>query len=162
MENIVYRPIGVIHSPFKDIEGMPIQPCSAQGTKGTVEVYEQYRAGLKDLGGFSHIMLLYHFHLVKSYALQARPFLEEEAIHGIFAIRAPARPNPIGISMVRLVSIEDNLLNIEDVDIIDGTPLLDIKPYVPDFDWREVEQTGWYSRKPRQAWEYKSDARFKV
>ncbi|MDY6907090.1 MAG: tRNA (N6-threonylcarbamoyladenosine(37)-N6)-methyltransferase TrmO [Chloroflexota bacterium] len=162
MGTITYRPIGVIHSPFKEVEGMPIQPCGAQGIEGTVEVYEQYCAGLKDIGGFSHIMLLYHFHLVKGYALQAMPFLGEKETHGIFAIRAPARPNPIGISVVRLVAIENNLLDIEDVDVVDGTPLLDIKPYVPDFDWREVERIGWCSGKSTRAWKERSDARFRV
>jgi len=140
---------------------MPIQSSGALGIKGTVELFTEYSAGLKDIDGFSHIILIYHFHLSKGYALKTRPFMDEET-HGIFAIRAPARPSPIGISVVRLVGIEDNILHIEDVDIVDGTLLLDIKPYVPDFDWREAERTGWLSAKSQRARKRKSDSRFKV
>ena len=161
MGKITYSPIGVIHTPFQEVEGIPIQPSGALGIKGTVEVFRQYSAGLKDLDGFSHIILVYHFHLSKGYALEVRPFMEEKT-HGIFAVRAPARPNPIGISLVRLVGIEDRILRIEDVDVVDGTPLLDIKPYVPDFDQREVERIGWLSEKSKHAREHKSDARFKA
>ena len=160
MHEIRYKPIGIIHSPFKEVDGMPIQPSGALGIKGTVELFTEYSPGLKDIDGFSHIFLIYHFHLSRGYALEVRPFLEEE-IHGIFAIRAPARPNPIGISVVRLVGIEDNILQIEDVDVVDGTPLLDIKPYVPDFDRREAERTGWLSNKSHNAGRHKSDGRFK-
>jgi tRNA-Thr(GGU) m(6)t(6)A37 methyltransferase TsaA len=140
---------------------MPIQPSGALGIKGTVELFAEYSSGLKDIDGFSHIILVYHFHLSRGYALETRPFLDE-AIHGVFATRAPARPNPIGISVVRLVGIEDNILHIEDMDIVDGTPLLDIKPYIPDFDWREAERTGWLSVKSQRARKHKSDTRFKV
>ena len=161
MRKIVYRPIGIIHTPFHGVEGIPIQPSGALGIKGTVEVFTQYSAGLKDLDGFSHIILIYHFHLSKEYSLEARPFMEEKT-RGIFAMRAPARPNPIGISVVRLVGIEDRILHIEDVDIVDSTPLLDIKPYVPDFDWREVDRIGWLSGRSKCAREHKSDTRFKA
>ena len=161
MVDVNYNPIGIIHSPFKEVEGMPIQPSGASGIKGTVRVFAEYSAGLKDLDGFSHIILIYHFHLSKGYALEARPFMEEKT-HGIFAMRAPARPNPIGISVVRLVSVEDNILHIEDVDIVDGTPLLDIKPYVPDFDRRQVERIGWLSEKSKRARVHKSDNRYKL
>jgi tRNA-Thr(GGU) m(6)t(6)A37 methyltransferase TsaA len=160
LEEIKYRPIGIIHSPFKEVDGMPIQPSGASGIKGTVEVFTQYSAGLKDIDGFSHIFLVYHFHLSKGYNLEARPFMEEET-HGIFAMRAPARPNPIGISVVRLVRIEGNVLHVADVDVVDGTPLLDIKPYVPDFDLREVERIGWLAGKSQRAGEHKSDNRFR-
>ncbi|HEX7364037.1 MAG TPA: tRNA (N6-threonylcarbamoyladenosine(37)-N6)-methyltransferase TrmO [Dehalococcoidia bacterium] len=161
MQEIRYKPIGIIHSPFKEVDGMPIQPSGALGIKGTVELFIEYSAGLKDIDGFSHIILVYHFHLSRGYALEARPFMEDET-HGIFAVRAPARPNPIGISVVRLVRIEDNILHIEDVDIVDGTPLLDIKPYVPDFDWRQAERTGWLSDKSQRVRKHKSDIRFKA
>ena len=160
MGKITYSPIGIVHSPFKEVEGMPIQPSGAVGIKGTVEVFTRYSAGLKDITGFSHIILVYHFHLSKGYALEVKPFMEEEA-HGIFAMRAPARPNPIGISVVRLVRIEGNVLHIADVDVVDGTPLLDIKPYVPDFDLREVERIGWLAGKSQRAGEHKSDNRFR-
>src|SRR4030065_353863 len=105
LQEIRYRPIGIIHSPFKEVDGMPIQPSGALGIKGTVELFIEYSAGLKDIDGFSHIILVYHFHLSRGYALEARPFMEDET-HGIFAVRAPARPTPIGISVVRLVRID--------------------------------------------------------
>lgn len=159
MSEIKYKPIGVIHSPFKDVEGMPIQPTGAKGVTGTVEVFAEYCAGLKDIGGFSHIILVYHFHLSKGYSLEVKPFLDEEA-HGVFAMRAPARPNPIGISAVRLVEVKGCTLHIEDVDIVDGTPLLDIKPYVPDFDWRAAERIGWLSEKSHTVRQKRSDSRF--
>ena len=140
---------------------MPIQASGALGIKGTVELFTEYSAGLKDIDGFSHIILVYHFHLSRKYALEVKPFLDEET-HGVFAMRAPARPNPIGISVVRLLGIEKNILHIEDVDIVDGTPLLDIKPYVPDFDWRKAERIGWLSDKAQRAGKHKSDTRFKA
>jgi tRNA-Thr(GGU) m(6)t(6)A37 methyltransferase TsaA len=159
MSEIKYKAIGIIRSPFKAVEGMPIQPAGAHGVKGTVEVFAEYCAGLKDLEGFSHIILVYHFHLAEGYSLEARPFLDGEE-RGVFAMRGPARPNPIGISAVRLVEVEGCTLYIEDIDVIDGTPLLDIKPYVPDFDWRKVERVGWLSGKSRNVRQKRSDRRF--
>lgn len=159
MREIKYKAIGVIHSPFKDVAGMPIQPTGAQGVSGTVEVFPEYCAGLKDIGGFSHIILVYHFHLSKGYSLEVKPFMDEET-RGVFAMRGPARPNPIGISAVRLVEVEGCTLHIGDVDIVDGTPLLDIKPYVPDFDWRTAERVGWLSQKSKNAHQKRSDGRF--
>jgi len=156
MEEIIYRPIGVIHSPFRSIEEMPIQPSGAQDVLGTVEIEPEYADGLE---GFSHIFLLYSFHLSKGYSLKIKPFLDEN-LHGMFATRAPRRPNPIGISVVRLLGVEGCDLQIADVDIIDGTPLLDIKPYVPEFDVREVERVGWLSRRADMAYEARSDDRF--
>jgi tRNA-Thr(GGU) m(6)t(6)A37 methyltransferase TsaA len=159
MSEIKYKAIGVIHSPFKDVEGMPIQPTGAKGVTGTVEVFAEYCAGLKDIGGFSHIILVYHFHLSKGYSLEVKPFMDE-GTHGVFAMRAPARPNAIGISAVRLVEVKGCTLHIEDVDIVDGTPLLDIKPYVPDFDWRAAERIGWLSEKSHNVRQKRSDSRF--
>ena len=159
MPEIQYTPIGVIHSPFKDIKGMPIQPAGAQGVTGSVEVFPEYCAGLKDIEGFSHIILIYHFHLSTKYSLKAKPFLDQQP-RGVFAMRGPARPNPIGISAVRLVKVEGCFLRIEDVDIVDGTPLLDIKPYVPDFDWRAAERIGWLDGKSKNASQERSDERF--
>jgi tRNA-Thr(GGU) m(6)t(6)A37 methyltransferase TsaA len=161
LQEIRYKPIGVIHSPFKVVDGMPIQPRGALGIKGTVEVFKEYSTGLKDIDGFSHIILIYHFHLSKGYTLETKPFMEEKP-HGIFAIRAPTRPNPIGISVVRLIGVENNILHIEDVDIVDGTPLLDIKPYVPDFDSREAERKGWLTARSHLARKHKSDNRFNM
>ncbi len=120
---------------------MPVQPTGAKGIAGTIEIKPEYIDGLKDIEGFSHIILIYHFHLSKGYSLKVKPFLDEN-LRGIFATRAPKRPNPLGISVVKLIKVKNNILQIEDVDIVDGTPLLDIKPYVPDFDIHEVEKIG--------------------
>lgn len=160
MQEVRYRPIGVIHSPFKETKGMPIQPAGAQGVAGTVEVIPEYSDGLKDLDGFSHVFLLYHFHLSQGYSLMVKPYLDD-SLRGVFATRAPRRPNAIGISVVRLVRIEGCTLHIEDLDIADSTPLLDIKPFVPEFDSREVERTGWLTGKAEKAAEAEADERFK-
>jgi tRNA-Thr(GGU) m(6)t(6)A37 methyltransferase TsaA len=159
MKAVEYKPIGVIHSPFKDIEGVPIQPTGAVGVTGIVEIEPMYGDGLKDIEGFSHIILIYHFHLSKGYSLKVKPFLDDRQ-RGVFSTRAPRRPNPVGMSIVRLIKVEGCALHIEDVDIVDSTPLLDIKPYVPEFDVREVEKTGWLSGKADQVQEAKSDERF--
>jgi tRNA-Thr(GGU) m(6)t(6)A37 methyltransferase TsaA len=159
MSEITYQPIGVIHSPFKEPKGTPIQPPGAGGVKGSVEVFAAYVEGLKDLDGFSHIILIYHFHMAKCSSLLVKPFMDDQP-HGIFAIRAPSRPNPIGISVVRLVKVEGNILHIKDVDIIDGTPLLDIKPYVPEFDPPEVERRGWLEKNVRKLQASRDDGRF--
>jgi len=148
MSQIVYEPIGIIHSPFTEARGMPIQAAGAEGVSGSVELLDEFCAGLKDIEGFSHIILVYHFHLSTGYTLEARPFLDDVP-RGIFAMRGPARPNPIGISVVRLVSVDRCTLHVEDVDIVDGTPLLDIKPYVPDFDWRPADRIGWLTLKSK-------------
>ncbi len=124
-----------------------------------VEVFPEYTQGLKDLDGFSHVILLYHFHLAKPSSLMAKPYMDDEA-HGIFAVRAPARPNPIGVSVVRLLSLEENILHVQDVDIIEGTPLLDIKPYVPEFDVRDVEKIGWLEKNVRKVLSARDDGRF--
>jgi len=158
-EEVVYRPIGVIRTPFKDPRGTPIQPPAARGVRGIVVVYPEYAAGLKDLEGFSHVILIYHFHLVRSYKLLVTPYMDEEA-RGVFATRAPARPNPIGISIVRLVEVRGNILEVEDVDIVDGTPLLDIKPYVPHFDHRPGAKIGWLERRIARLRATRDDGRF--
>jgi tRNA-Thr(GGU) m(6)t(6)A37 methyltransferase TsaA len=159
MSEIIYKPIGIIHSGFQAKESMPIQTAFAKGTKGYIEIFDEYVDGLKDLDQFSHLILIYHFHLSKGYDLTAKPFLGDTE-RGIFAIRGPRRPNPIGISVVRLESIERNILHISEVDIIDGTPLLDIKPYIPDFDSRSDAKTGWIESKTKDKKDYKSDNRF--
>lgn len=156
---IEYTPIGRIHSPFKEPKGTPIQPEGARGVRGTAEIFEAYREGLKDIEGFSHLILIYHFHLAVRGPLIAKPFLDDDS-HGIFAIRAPSRPNPIGISVVRLCGVHDGRLNLEDVDIVDGTPLLDIKPYVPRFDVRTVERTGWLENRTDGMAVSRDDGRF--
>jgi len=138
------KAIGVIHSPFKKAKGTPIQPAFANGAKGTVEVYPDYAEGIKDLEGFERIWLIYRFHKASRPRLLVKPYMDDTE-RGLFATRAPCRPNPIGISAVRLLRVEDYKLYIEDVDILDGTPLLDIKPYVPKFDCFEVKRIGWFA-----------------
>ena len=159
MEEIKYKPIGVIHSPFKKPKGTPIQPSGAEGINGTVEVFTEYAEGLKDIAGFSHLILIYHFHLSKGSSLKVKPYMDDEA-HGVFAMRGPSRPNPIGISMVRLVKIEKNILHIQDVDIVNNTPLLDIKPYVPQFDTRKVEKIGWLEKNVHKLSTSRDNGRF--
>jgi tRNA-Thr(GGU) m(6)t(6)A37 methyltransferase TsaA len=157
---IEYASIGVIHTPFLRLEGMPIQPAGAVGVGGRVEVFKEFQDGLKDLEGFSHIVLLYHFHESKGFDLHVVPFMDSEA-RGLFATRAPKRPNPIGLSVVKLVRIEGRIVHVENVDMLDGTPLLDIKPYVPDFDAQADVRTGWLERVSKTVSERKSDDRFR-
>ena len=159
MNEIKYKTIGIILSPFKEPKGTPIQPAGAKGINGTVEIFPEYTEGLKDIEGFSHIILLYHFHLSKVSTLLAKPYMDNE-MRGVFAMRGPSRPNPIGISVVRLVKIEGNVLYIQDIDIVDGTPLLDIKPYVPKFDIRQVERIGWLESNIHKLSQSKDDGRF--
>ncbi|HEX68506.1 MAG TPA: tRNA (N6-threonylcarbamoyladenosine(37)-N6)-methyltransferase TrmO [bacterium] len=156
---LVYKPIGIIYSPFKEPKGTPIQPAGAKGVKGRVEVFPEYAEGLKDIEGFSHIILIYHFHRVKGYKLRVKPFMDDN-FHGVFATRAPARPNPIGISVVKLLKVEGNILYVEDLDIVDGTPLLDIKPYVPEFDKREGIKIGWLEKNVHKLSQSRDDERF--
>ncbi|MDD1717432.1 MAG: tRNA (N6-threonylcarbamoyladenosine(37)-N6)-methyltransferase TrmO [Methanoregulaceae archaeon] len=138
-----WRQIGVIRTPFTDPEGMPIQPCGAEGIGGIVEVYPEYAAGLKDIEGFSRIHLIYYFHRCFGWSAELVPFLDNQA-RGVFATRAPRRPNPIGLSSVRLVAREGDSLVVEGVDMLDGTPLIDIKPYIPAFDSYPGERCGWF------------------
>jgi len=143
----VMRPIGVIHSPFTDTKQTPIQPTRSQAI-GQVIIHPEFADGLQDVEEFSHIILLYAFHQSEGYSLRVKPFLDDQ-LHGLFATRHPCRPNPIGLSIVRLLARRDNVLEIEGVDVLDGTPLLDIKPYVPDFDVRTNTHTGWYEVRSR-------------
>jgi tRNA-Thr(GGU) m(6)t(6)A37 methyltransferase TsaA len=143
---ITYQAIGVIKTSFKKISEMPIQPQGANGEDGVIELNPEFAAGLMDLDGFSHLILLYHFHLVKGYKLYVVPFMDDKP-HGIFATRAPTRPNSIGISIVKLQKIEGNLIYFEGADMIDGTPLLDIKPFFPKYDNQQNVKSGWLEGK---------------
>ena len=145
MNTMRVRPIGVIRTPFKEPEGTPIQPAMADGARGAVTVFEEFQDGLKDLEGFERIWLIYWFHRAPEVRLLVTPFLDDHE-RGIFATRAPARPNPIGMSSVRLLRVEGNVLTVADVDVIDGTPLLDIKPYAPAFDCHKVKRSGWLDK----------------
>jgi tRNA-Thr(GGU) m(6)t(6)A37 methyltransferase TsaA len=143
--DITLTSIGVIHSPFSEPSQAPIQ-ASRSTAAGSVEVFPQYAPGLRDLEEFSHIFLLYLIECPQGYKLQVKPFLDDQE-HGIFATRYPCRPNSIGLSIVHLLHVEGNRLDIEGIDMLDGSPLLDIKPYVPEFDTRENVRTGWYGRR---------------
>ena len=141
------QPIGLIHSPFSNKEQTPIQAARSQAL-GRVQVYPEFVEGLEGLEEFSHIFLLYVFHASTSYALRVQPFLDDR-LHGLFATRHPCRPNAIGLSVVRLLALKEDLLEIQGVDVLDDTPLLDIKPYVPDFDLRTDVRVGWYEKRSR-------------
>lgn len=158
--SIVLEPIGVIRSPFKDVEGMPIQPSGAADVRGSVILDEAFAEGLADLDGFSHIILLYQFHAASGFALRVKPFLDH-SLRGVFATRAPRRPNAIGLSVVRLLGVSDTVLHIRGVDVLDRTPLIDIKPYVPRFDAPENVRTGWLETTARRSATISSDSRFK-
>ena len=137
-----YRPIGIIHSEHTVAEKTPIQPIYAQGCKGQVEIFTEFAEGLRDLDGFSHIYLIYNFHQSPPAKLIVKPFLQD-AEHGVFATRAPCRPNAIGLSVVELEKVEGRILHVNGVDILDGTPLLDIKPYTAKFDLYDIKKNGW-------------------
>jgi tRNA-Thr(GGU) m(6)t(6)A37 methyltransferase TsaA len=155
-----YQPIGVIHSPFQDPKEMPIQPTSEASAPGTVEIFPEFAEGLDDLSGFSHVILIYHLHQARAAKLKVRPFLDTTE-RGVFATRAPARPNPIGLSTVELRRVEGNRLYLGNVDVLDGTPLLDIKPFVPDFDGPAGARVGWYESARARFRATRSDDRFK-
>jgi len=139
---ITYTPIGVIRSEHLVPEKTPIQPAYAKGCKGRAEVLPEFAEGLRDLEEFSHVYLLYHLHQAAPASLLVRPFLQDFE-HGVFATRSPLRPNPIGLSIVELIRREGNVLYLDGVDILDGTPLLDIKPYTAKFDHVETTRNGW-------------------
>ncbi|MCF7886579.1 MAG: tRNA (N6-threonylcarbamoyladenosine(37)-N6)-methyltransferase TrmO [Candidatus Marinimicrobia bacterium] len=159
MDKITYKPIGKINTPFKRGKGTPIQPPAGKGIEGKIKLYPEYQKGLKDLDGFSHIILLYHMHKAKKYKLLAKPYMDNKT-KGIFAIRAPSRPNPIGFSIVKLTKIKNNILYIQDLDILDETPLLDIKPWVGEFDDRENIKTGWLEDNVHKLHKTSADGRF--
>jgi tRNA-Thr(GGU) m(6)t(6)A37 methyltransferase TsaA len=163
LTDIRFKPIGRIRTPFKKAAGMPIQPCGARGQAGWAELDPEYQAGLLDLEGFSHIILLYYFHRAEGFRLMVTPFLDDRP-HGVFATRAPKRPNPIGLSVVRLTRVEGRIIHVLDVDMLDGTPLLDIKPFVPQFDSAAGEpedlRLGWLADRIEAANGRKSDQRF--
>jgi tRNA-Thr(GGU) m(6)t(6)A37 methyltransferase TsaA len=159
MKEISFSPIGIVHSSFSEPKGTPIQPSAAGNVTGTVEVFPEFAEGLKDIEGFSHIILIYYFHLAKDQSLLVTPFMDSEK-HGVFATRASARPNRIGFSVVMLEKLEGNILHVNNLDIINGTPLLDIKPCVPEFDFSKVTKTGWLEKSVHNLPETKDDGRF--
>lgn len=161
MEQIVIHPIGTIRTPHTDITNMPIQPIAAEGIKGYIELLPEYAEGLSDLDGFSHITLIYHFHKAGGFKLKVVPFMDTRE-RGIFSCKAPKRPNAIGTSTVRLCSIDGNIVHIDQVDMLDGTPLIDIKPFYPRYDNRDNVTIGWLEKNkdlPLEA--LRADERFK-
>lgn len=160
--DITLSPIGTIRSPFCDLAGMPIQPKGAGETLAVIEFKEQYREGLYDLDGFSHVYLIYHFHKVQAAQLSVIPFNDHtNTQRGVFSTRTPMHPNSIGLSVVELVKVEENIVTIRGVDILDGTPLLDIKPYIENFDKVEGEtRSGWMQASLEEVSNKRSDDRF--
>ena len=146
MEEIKLNPIGVVHSPFKEPSGVPKDSTDGMNYQGTVEIFPQYKDGLKDLDGFSHIMLLFYFHKSEYYHLISKPYLDDHP-RGVFATRSPHRPNLIGLSVVKLLRIDDNIIYVRGIDMIEGTPVLDIKPYIPEFESNEGIIIGWLEGK---------------
>jgi tRNA-Thr(GGU) m(6)t(6)A37 methyltransferase TsaA len=159
MDAITLHPIGVIRSPFTELEKMPIQPAGARDVRGTAIVEAVHAAGLEDLEGFSHIYLIYHFHRAQRTELQVVPFLDDRK-RGVFATRSPLRPGHIGLSIVELCARDGNRLEIRGVDILDGTPLLDIKPYMPQFDRYDQASSGWMQASREAIARKRSDDRF--
>lgn len=156
-----FQPIGLIRTPYPELADMPVQPAGAQGVRGSILLSLQFAEGLHDLDGFSHIIVLYHFHLAKEIRLTVTPFLDDRE-RGLFATRAPCRPNPIGLSVLRLRRVVGSCLEVEDVDMLDGTPLLDIKPYVPAFGPApDSVRVGWLEDSASQVAAARSDERFK-
>jgi tRNA-Thr(GGU) m(6)t(6)A37 methyltransferase TsaA len=159
METFSFKPIGIIFTPYQDPQGTPIQAAASLGVQGRIQIFPEYQEGLQDVEGFSHLILIYVFHLCRDYSLKVKPFLDDVK-RGVFATRAPARPNPIGLSVVRLKRVEEETLYISDVDMLDGTPLLDLKPYVPEFDHRGGARIGWLKKNLDKLKNAKDDGRF--
>jgi tRNA-Thr(GGU) m(6)t(6)A37 methyltransferase TsaA len=156
---ISLTPIGIVHSPFAGPEGMPIQAAFSDAV-GRLEIYAEYVDGLRDIEGFDFVILLYQFHMTNKESLRVTPFLDDEP-RGVFATRAPTRPNRIGMSVVRLLSVAGNMLDIGNVDIVSGTPVIDIKPYVPSFDSRTGCRVGWFTGKLDRAASVRADERMR-
>lgn len=156
-EKLVLEPIGVIHSPFKQSQGTPVQPVFAKDTEGVVKVYEPYIEGLQDLEGFERIWLIFWLHKSDPFKLRVTPYMDTVQ-RGLFATRAPSRPNPIGMSSVKLLGVNGCRLHVAEIDILDGTPLLDIKPYIGKVDCFQVERSGWLDTVGKQ--NTKADNRF--
>lgn len=159
MNNIIYQPIGVVHSPFTKPEGTPIQPAADKDTAAVIEIFTGFSEGLSDLEHFSHIYVFFHMHLAGENGLTVIPFLDTNP-HGVFATRSPGRPNPIGISVVCLEKIEGNKLFVKNIDILDGSPVLDIKPYIPQFDVFQTTKNGWFEEHAHKMENMKDDGRF--
>ena len=157
--DISITPIGLIHSPIDSPKNAPIQPRGAADLQGTIEIYSEYAEGLTDLDGFSHIILLYHFHLTTRTELLVTPFMDT-CKRGVFSTRSPLRPNHIGLSIVELLSVDKNILAVKGIDVVDSTPVLDVKPYIQNFDGVEQSRSGWMTADADQVAGKRSDDRF--
>lgn len=160
MEHVSYTPIGVVRSPFTAVAGMPLQTIAAAEVVGLVEIDPAYADGLADLDGFTHLWLLTQLHERGAASMKITPFLDVQP-RGVFATRSPRRPNPIGLSLVRLLRVERATLHIAEIDLLDGTPVLDIKPYVPLFDTRPDAAIGWFATSIAQVFTRRADDRFR-
>lgn len=159
-ENIILKPIGIIHSKFEDVKSMPIQPTGDNADRGKIEIFHEYAEGLKDLEEFSHIIVIYHFHKVEKTELTVKPFLDDK-VHGVFATRTPVRPNHIGLSVVEVEKICDKNIFVKNIDILDGTPVIDVKPLVPGFDIPKSDiKIGWLTGNIKNVSTRLSDNRF--
>jgi tRNA-Thr(GGU) m(6)t(6)A37 methyltransferase TsaA len=157
---ITYVPIGVVRSPYAALDGMPLQTVASAEVEAAVELEPRVQAALRDLDGFSHLWLLVHLHRVHGWTPEVTPFLDDDRPRGVLATRSPRHPNPIGLSLVELVAVEPSLLRIRGVDLLDGTPVLDVKPYVPLFDARDDVRTGWFARVVERVRTVRSDRRY--
>lgn len=160
--NINLKQIATIKSPFCDLKDMPVQPCGAKDVYATIEFKEQYIDGLKDLDGFSHVYLIYYFHKIDEHKLSVIPFNDKtNTPRGVFSTRTPVHPNSIGLSVVELIDVKENIITIKGVDILDGTPLLDIKPYIENFDKiYGAVKNGWMTSNSDEVSSMRSDDRF--
>ena len=159
---VTYLPIGVVRSPYAVLDGMPLQTVAAAEVAATVELHRRVHGALRDLDGFSHLWLIVHLHRVDGWTPEVTPFLDDARPRGVLATRSPRHPNPIGLSLVELVAVEGGALRIHGIDLIDGTPVLDVKPYVPLFDARDeaTVRIGWFGAAAGRVHTTRSDARY--
>ncbi len=160
VSEIAYEPIGVVRSPYAELDGMPLQTVASPEVEATIALHERVHGALRDLDGFSHVWLIVHLHGVDGWAPEVVPFLDDDRPRGVLATRSPRHPNPIGLSLVELVAVEPGALRIRGVDLLDGTPVLDVKPYVPLFDAREDVRTGWFAAAADRVRTLRSDGRY--
>jgi tRNA (adenine37-N6)-methyltransferase len=158
-EPVTYTPIGVVRSPYSGLDGMPLQTVAAAEVEATIELDARVHGALRDLDGFSHLWLIAHLHTVDGWTPEVVPFLDTQP-RGVLATRSPRHPNPIGLSLVELIAVGRGVLRIRGIDLLDGTPVLDIKPFVPLFDAREDVRTGWFDSAAQRVHAVRSDRRY--
>jgi tRNA (adenine37-N6)-methyltransferase len=157
---VTYVPIGVLRSPYTALDGMPLQTVAATEVEATVDLDARVHGALRDLDGFSHLWLIAHLHRVDGWTPEVTPFLDDDRPRGVLATRSPRHPNPVGLSLVELLAVEPGALRIRGIDLLDGTPVLDVKPYVPLFDARVDVRTGWFADAAERVRSVRSDARY--